>query len=197
MKFRVKALVAAACFLVSVSKADAVPVQYTETVTVSGALNGVSFTNQSLTLTGVGFAPYFGMVARVINVLTNVQFSFLGGTSGTFLNPTSIIQYNTGPTAYVAFADFVQKLPIVGVLDSSLVNYNLTPGVQVNGQGIAFALTIPTSAGNLRIDSALSGTFSAVEATPLPSAITMMAPVLGGIFVALRRRTRRTTENRA
>jgi hypothetical protein len=180
-----------------VANAKASPITYTESATVSGSLNGVSFTNELLTLTGTGDTASVASGFYFTNVVS-ATFSLAGFGSGTFTESIDVFDNQSVPGAGF------QKGPAGGLdlLDilnnAALASYALTTSIgPITGSpAINSGTSFSTSRGPLILTS-FSGdtTFTAnagtVSAVPLPGAFPLFATGLAGLGLLGWRRKRK------
>jgi hypothetical protein len=182
------------------SPAFAVPIAYSEMVTVSsGSLGTMSLNGDTITLsltadTVTGTAPTF---------LTNFATLTLtvGSTMATFSDQTfaEVFQSTTAVSPNAGFTDFTLNKAILLIKNNSLSTYDLTTPISLSGTAVFNAGQLfPTSDGNFVLNS-VGGevTFGAVP-VPAPM-IGHGLPVLlagGGVLLGMRllerSRTRRT-----
>src|SRR5262249_39941332 len=164
-----------------VANAKAIPITYTETATISGSLNGVSFVNKLLTLTGTGdtaavapvppspgFSGFTNPVTATFSVagtgsgsLTGSYHAFANNIAGSagISNATNFLLFIFGPAA---FDSYDLKTSIGPFTDDAEWN----PGV-----------SFPSTAGALIIQTVSDeeGTFAAAVGgvVPLPGALPL------------------------
>ena len=172
--------------------ASANPVTYTETATVGGSLNGVSFSNQVITLTGSGNTanitqPTPGVFENFLTLL----FSITGGVgSGTFTNSTFVLSNNSGIIG--GFSDATGNAAILLTTNAAFGTYDLSTslspvsGTATTNQG----RQNPTTAGPLVFNFNTTATFSA-DVVPLPAALPLFATGIGGLGLLGWRRKRK------
>ena len=190
--------------MLCVANAKAIPITYTETATISGSLNGVSFANELLTLTGTGDT---GAVAGPASSpgftgFTNpvtVTFSVAGTGSGSLTGPYHAFDNQSAEAAGftnetlqtsllfifgpAAFGSYALSTSIGPITDDDMWN----PGV-----------SFPSTAGALIINFVIGeeGTFTAATGTvaqvvPLPAALPLFATGLGVLGLLGWRRKRK------
>jgi len=201
----VRGVLVAIISVLCVANAKAVPITYTETATISGSLNGVSFTNTLLTLTGTGDTATVGGAGTSFGFVENLvtaTFSLAGVASG-------LLTDGSNPTPYVVF-DFhdINQSGLAGfrlagdngnlnIFNAVFATYNLdTPIGPVTGPATQSVPSstgggFPTSVGSLFITSTGNGTFTAVVPTPIPGALPLFAAGLGLLGLLAWRRKRK------
>jgi hypothetical protein len=182
------------------------PVTYTGSAVMSGALNGISFTDA---------AASFSVTDDTINIYMNsslsgptrfsldaatISFDIAGIGSGTITGPTPFLVTST------LSAPFSLGQPVVGF--QSGPNYLLTTAISAlynleilprplytprsfEGNAFASSATYETTIGSLYLDgSALSGTSTFIAAEPVPEPSTYMLLFFGlaAAFLCIRRR---------
>jgi PEP-CTERM motif len=185
-------LFAAILLAASTLSASASPITYTDTFTGSGVLGGVSFTNQLVTLTGIGDTTgmtfseddYFNAITATIQIGS--------GSVDAFTDSMEVIDDQTASLA--EFADATTGGEIVSATSAPVFGtYELQDAVSGTGDS-AFApgLPFPTALGTLTLTSVSeNGTFTATlppAVTPEPSTLMLLATGLLGAAGALRRR---------
>ena len=202
MRFRLAAsqvkftpcVLAAIISVICAANAKASPITYTESSTVSGTLNSVSFTNELLTLTGTGDTasvtnPISGLFS---NPVGTVSFT-LGAVSGTFTDAFDVSSCSAcGVPGLAGFFDLGVN-DLLNTLSAAFATYALSiPIGPVTGSSFINAgLSFPTSVGALVINSAGDATFTAVV-TPLPTALPLFASGLVGLLLLGWRRKKAT-----
>jgi hypothetical protein len=174
------------------TQASAALLTYTETADVSGSLNGVDFSDNTITLTAVGDTSGISHGGSSSFFLPAVlTFTLSGGGAGTFTDSDINVFVNQAiPGA--GFEDFTIFQPILLTASSAFATYDLSTvigpvtGGPINNGGTAFA----TTAGTLIIDSVNDdSTFTAT--IPEPATWAMMAIGFATLGLAGYRRRRR------
>ena len=187
-------------------EAQAIPVTYTGSAVMSGALNGNSFTGAAVTFSVTGDTMniyrngFFGPTQYSLDAAT-ISFSIAGIGSGTITGPTPFLVAST------LSAPFSLNQPVVGF--QSGPNYLLTTAIgalynleifprpiytprSFEGNALASSATYETTIGSLYLDgSALSGTSSFIAAEPVPEPSTyalLLMTGAGALWLARRRR---------
>jgi hypothetical protein len=205
MKLSIRApLVAASVFVSALSMvlaaapAMASPITYTEVGTGSGSLDGISFTNQLVTIT---------MTADTSNITQRSPtfFENFGTTSitvstagtDTLTNPVVFVNQTFSPPT-AGFTVLIGTLigpSVMDTLNSTFATYALgaigpTSGASFINPGFAFA----TGSGTFSLSSMGDTTFTAtagVSAIPLPAAFPLFATGLGALGLLAWRRKRK------
>jgi hypothetical protein len=198
-------LIAIIVLAVSTVAASATPITYIETFIGSGALNGVSFTNQLVTFTGIG---------DTTNV-TSRPFVFFNIVTGTVqIGSGGVDQFNDRIEVFDAqvssglagFSDATKSGAIIeDTVAAPFLSYDLRSAVSGTGNGGPFnsGSAFPTALGNFDITnvSGSSSTFSATLATAAtaePSTFALLGTGILGLAGVARRKlvTERNRPNR-
>jgi len=170
--------VIAIALLMCGSSAHADTITFTETVTLSGSLDGTSFTNALVTFTVVGDTSNSsnggsGSVYRLPGV-TTVNVAGVGTDT---LSDASTGAADNQTLGLAGVSDFTTHLGLVFTVDPSAFDtYFLTTSIgPVSGSSEVSLTSFATDNGSLVISAgARTATFGAVEATPEPAALAMM-----------------------
>jgi hypothetical protein len=166
---------------------------YTETGVVSGSLNGVSFTDSLITITGSGDTSQITSDASGFFLALPLAFTLSGVGSGTFTD--SMIVASNQDDHLAGFGDATQNRALLFTTNDAFATYDLSTaigpesGLAEYNHDFAFA----TSAGGL-ITRTFSGdaTFTAFAgAVPESSTWAMMLIGFAGLSFAGYRRIRR------
>lgn len=183
--------------LLAAMPAEAVPITYTESATVTGTLNGVLFTG-TLTLTGSGdTAKATGGPNFRLNRLSQASFTIKGGASGTITDDMEVFRanYPGGLIDQAAFASLGPG-PLFAVDNVAFGPYDLTTSIgPITGDfdGVNIA-TYNTTVGILAVTGNNGfATFGATTDTPTSVPEPSTLGLLGGAAIAFgltRRRVR-------
>jgi hypothetical protein len=179
------------------ANAKASPITYTESATVSGSLNGVSFTNELLTLTGTGDTANVVTNGNPYNVLTTATFTLAGSGSGTFTVGLDVFDNPSALSGTAGFQRATQSSDLLDTVNAAFVSYGLTTSIgPITGSPLFNpGLSFSTTAGPLILDSASAAAFTAnagtVSAVPLPAALPLFATGLGALGLLGWRRKRK------
>jgi hypothetical protein len=180
--------VIALALLVCGSAAHADSITFTETITLSGSLDGTPFNSALVTFTVVGNTANSsnggsGTVYRLPGV-TTVNVAGVGSDT---LSDASTGVSDNQTSGLAGVADFTTHVGLVFTIDPSVFDtYFLTTSIgPVSGSSEVSLFTFATTGGDLVITSGAStATFGAVEATPEPPSWFMLVIgllALGGV----------------
>ena len=197
------ALLAAIISVLFVANAKAIPITYTETATISGSLNGVSFANKLLTLTGTGdtaaVAPHSFALGNTgfINPVT-ATFSVAGTGSGSLTGSYDVFVNQTAEA--VGFTtDNITKdlLNIFGPAAFGSYALSTSIGPITDDAEWSSGVSFPSTAGALIIQTVLNeeGTFAAAVGgvVPLPGALPLFITGLAMLGLLGWRRKRKAS----
>ena len=185
-------VLAAIISVLCVPNAKASTITYTESATVSGSLNGVSFASKLLTLTGTGDTANITNGVPIAIHLT-ATFGVAGVGSGTFTDTFEVFD-NQG-AAVAGFEDIAQPANLLDTANNAFATYNLSTSIgPLTGSSLINpGFSFPTTAGALILNSAGDATFTAVvtPVVPLPAALPLFASGLAGLVLLGWRRKRK------
>jgi hypothetical protein len=178
-------------------KAYADTLNYTLTVDVSGSLNGVSFSNAVVTVTGSANTQdvYIGPTNNISNVIAPMRLNIAGVGTYAF---TDVMQFFTSLNGVGIGDDGINSTgQHLLIRDSSVLSYNVNMTGSLAGlTGFTSGEMFPTTGGLFEVDSDSadrSGTFTATTpsaATPEPSSLWMLSTGVLGVMGVVRRRHR-------
>jgi hypothetical protein len=168
----------------------AVPITYTETVTATGSLGGVAFSNAAIVLTmhndttnvigGPSFFENLGIVTVSVN----------GGSPMTFTNSTEVFSAPTPPPSSAGFSDLTRSLDILDVSSPSFATYTLQTAIgPISGAAlISPGEFFPTTGGTFALTGVTGlATFTATTTSPAPAPpIGRGLPALLAVFLGVR-----------
>src|SRR5262249_43752168 len=163
-----------------VANAKAIPITYTETATISGSLNGVSFANKLLTLIGTGdtaavtpaSSPGFNGFTNPVTATFSVAGTGSGSLTGSYHAFANNIAGSAGISSATNFLLFIFGPAAFDSYDLKTSIGPFTDDAQWN-PGVSF----PSTAGALIIQTVSDeeGTFAAAVGgvVPLPGALPL------------------------
>jgi hypothetical protein len=196
MKTKVSAAIAAGCILaLGVGAAKADTITYTESAIGTGTLNGVSFTDVTVTMTGVAdtSGQFFlsnqfgiGLTSLTIDISGVATVTYNGSIPAfAFANPNAV------PDTAVGFGVPVGPgEAILATIDQGLTGYKLITAIgPVSGSGLSDSPIVSTTGGEFVLrnvqdgQSTFTATFAAVPGpiagAGLPGIILAFGGVLG------------------
>jgi hypothetical protein len=149
-----RCVLAAIISLLCVANAKASPVTYTESAIISGSLNGVSFTDKLLAITGTGdtagISQDFPGHSPFLNFVT-ATFSVTAVGNGRFTD--AIFVFDTSGAA--GFTDETHLGDILDTLNAAFASYDLSTSIgPITGPSLHGTNPFLTTAGTLSITSA-------------------------------------------
>jgi PEP-CTERM motif len=186
-------------FAVAMLMSSAAPVRaglvtYTETVTGSGSLGETNFTNDLITVTGVGnTANIFNPLPTILAVPVQASVTVAGVGTADF---TDSILVFVNPSMGGGFTDTTNGLDVLDIVSNTVASYDLTTSFGlVSGPSFLTSYgPLGTSFGSLSYIVNSDVTFVAVAsaAVPEPSALVLSGiAASAGLGVCARRRNRK------
>jgi PEP-CTERM motif len=198
-----KCVLAAIISVLCVANAKAVPITYTETAAISGSLNGVSFADKLLTLTGTGdtaaVAPASGIGFSGFTNPITVTFSVAGTGSGSLIGSYHVFDNHIAGSAGFT-NDTTQHFLLFIFGPAAFDSYALSTSIGPFTDDAEWnpGVSFPSTAGALIIQTVLNeeGTFTAavgevVPSVPVPGTLPLFATGLGALGLLGWRRKRK------
>lgn len=177
--------------------AQAGPITYTFTGTVSGNVSGTAFTNSLLTLTAVGDTTSVTQAGSVFrNSVGPITFTLTGVGAGTSLNSFTVFDNQTNGIA--GLTDQTTTFDVFDESSPSFTTYDLRSSLGPLPTGFPFTSTLrplQTTLGAITISSSSNDTFTASppavpEASTTVSLGLLLALGMGGMVVTAKKRKR-------
>ncbi len=199
MRISLTALVASCALLAPLSAAHADTYDFTLSTTASGTLNGISFSNEALTISGSYLSSsissgYPGSYTAATGPLT---FTLAGTGTFSSSSATNTIFDNQGASVAGITGN---EADLLDTGNSAYASYNLYTSIGPITGTDAFQGSDTTTDGELRLSSASSVTFTNTDITPgggnlsptpEPSSLALMSTGLLSLAGFARRRFRR------
>ena len=172
-------------------------IKYEVDTTVTGTLGSSSFTNAPVSLTLIGDTSTKIFLAGHAVVFGTAVVNIFGVGTATLLGITDVVYNPPDPTPFVTIEhednppDPTSGTGILGIIDSSLLGYNLTapfgPLTSAGGpaSGSHVPTFFPTNLGDLHFDYGSGSGIATFSATvvPEPSSISLVGSVLAISFI--------------
>jgi hypothetical protein len=157
--------------------ASASVVVYTETADITGSLNGVAFTDKTLTLTMTADTSSIAGSGQIFTLIAPLDFTLSGVGSGVFTDEVQAVANQRRPLA--GFGDNTNNEGLLFTLNAAFATYDLSTSVgPLSGEAIINSGTSFGTSGGAFVINSVSGdaTFAASVGSAIP-------PPPGGLFL--------------